>query len=135
MFNPRFPHTLRIERPKKIEGEIVFDDDGNPTYETVLLDIVQCDASGNPIIGSDGRFLTEQADTINFGYRTSSQNTRTAGDVEVADFKIALPMFITPVFSGDRLIVEDYDRIYIGRVVKKTTFNLGSNIWFNEVRN
>ncbi len=135
MFNPRFPHTLRIERPKKVDGEIVFDDEGNPTYEVVQLDIVLKDANDNPITDSTGKFRTFKSSTINFGYRTSSQNTRTAGDVEVADFKIALPMFITPVFSGDRLIVEDYDRAYIGRVVKKTTFNLGSNIWFNEVRN
>ena len=85
---------------------------------------------------SSGKLLfdTEIVDEIEFGYRTSQRNTSTAGDVEVADFKVATPLFITPLESGDRVEVTDYDRTYWGSVVKKMSFNLGSNIWFNEVR-
>ena len=72
---------------------------------------------------------------MNFGYRVSSKNTQTAGDVIVSDFKIATPMILTELVAGDILILTDYERTYKGVVVKKTTFNLGTNIWFDESKN
>jgi hypothetical protein len=89
---------------------------------------------GEPVVVSNGKFDTELVDCIEFGYRTGGKNTSTATDVEVADYKIATPLFVTPLESGDRLEITDYDRTYWGDVVKKITFNLGSNIWYNEVR-
>jgi hypothetical protein len=44
-------------------------------------------------------------------------------------------MFVTPLSPGDRIEIRDYDREYWGEVVRKQTFNLGSNIWINEVMN
>jgi urease accessory protein UreE len=72
---------------------------------------------------------------IEFGYRTSSKSTRDATDVHVSDYMISLPLFITYLTPGDILEIEDYDRTFEGQVLKKQSFNLGSNIWFNEVKN
>jgi hypothetical protein len=44
-------------------------------------------------------------------------------------------MFLTPLEAGDLVEIKDYERSYWGEVVKKATFNLGSNIWINEVKN
>jgi hypothetical protein len=44
-------------------------------------------------------------------------------------------MFVTPLLPGDLVEITDFDRTYWGEVVKKATFNLGSNIWINEVKN
>lgn len=127
MFNPRFPHTLRVWR------DTGADSDGDPIREIVKLKKVIV-IDDIPQLRSDGSFDFDLVSTIEFGYRTDSMNTSTAGDVEVGDFKIALPMFITPLDSGYWLELTDYDRTYWGRVVKKTSSNLGSNIWFSEVR-
>lgn len=135
MFNPRFPHTLRVWRSRKNEyGEPEMDDKGDPIYDIVPLDVVVM-MDSQPSIGADGRFITETAEIIPFGYRTQGKNTRDSADVEISDFKLATPMFITPLDSGDRIEMTDYDRTFMGDVVKKMTFNLGSNIWVNEVKN
>lgn len=127
MFNPRFPHRLRVWQ------EVGTDDEGNPIRELVMLKKVVV-IDGMPQKKEDGEFAYDLVDSIEFGYRTINKNTQTAGDVEVADFKIATPLFITPMESGYLLEVTDYDRTYWADVVKKTSFNLGTNIWFDEVR-
>ena len=127
MFNPRFPHTLRVWRDAGVDSE------GDPIREIVSLDkVVMID--NVPQRDSDGGFVFEPVETMEFGYRTSQRNTSTSGDVEVADYKIATPLFITHVDSGCWLEITDYDRTYWGKVIKKSSFNLGSNIWFNEVK-
>lgn len=134
MYNPRFPHTLTVKRAKvDTEGNIVFDANGDPTYEVVPLALVSM-VDGDPI-QSDNGFVTTMVETINFGYRGNSRNVLRMGDVAVADWHIALPMFVTPLFDGDILWLTDYERTYMGEVVKKTTSNFGSDIWFNEVKN
>ena len=128
MFNPRFPHTLRVLRV------IGTDDEGNPLYETVSLDVVVM--RGNlPVRNADGTFATEKVESLPFGYRTQGKNTQDTADVEVADYKLSTPMFLTHLLSTDVVELKDYDRTYLCDVVKKATFNLGSNIWINEVRN
>ena len=128
MFNPRFPHTLRVLR---VNGT---DDEGNPLYEAVPLDVVVM--RGNlPVRNADGNFVTETVESLPFGYRTQGKNTRDTTDVEVADYKLSTPMFLTHLLSTDIVELKDYDRTYWCDVVKKATFNLGSNIWVNEVRN
>lgn len=110
------------------------DKDGNPIKEIIRLKkVVMIDEQ--PIVRSDGSFDTELVDTINFGYRTQGKNTRDTVDVQVSDFKLATPMFTTPLEPGDMAEITDYDRSFWGEIVKKATFNLGSNIWINEVRN
>ena len=134
MFNPRFPHTLRVWRYRKNDyGEPMTDAEGNPVQDIVKLKkVVMVD--NEPIVRSDGSFDTELVETIDFGYRTSGKNTRDTADVVVSDFKLATPMFLTHLEPGDRVEVWDYERSYWGEVVKKMTFNFGSNIWINEVK-
>ena len=135
MFNPRFPHTLRVWRSRKNDyGEPITNAEGNPVQDIVRLKkVVMVD--NEPIVRSDGSFDTELVDVIEFGYRTQGKNTRETVDVQVSDFKLATPMFLTPLDAGDRVEITDYERTYWGEVVKKATFNLGSNIWINEVKN
>lgn len=135
MFNPRFPHTLRVWRTRKNDyGEPMTDAEGNPVQDIVSLKkVVMIDSE--PVVRSDGSFDTELVDIINFGYRTQGKNTRETVDVQVSDFKLATPMFLTHLEPGDKVEIWDYERSYWGEVVKKATFNLGSNIWINEVKN
>ena len=135
MFNPRFPHTLRVWRARLNDfGEPMFDDKGEAVLEIVQLEkVVMVDYQ--PSMCSDGGFETDLVDSIEFGYRTQGKNTKDTVDVNVSDFKLATPMFTTPLLPGDLVEIADFDRTYWGEVVKKATFNLGSNIWINEVKN
>lgn len=135
MFNPRFPHTLRVWRPRKDDnGEPITNEEGDPSFEVVMLDkVVMLD--NEPQTLSDGSFATEIVDYIDFGYRTQGKNTRDTSDVVVSDFKLSTPMFLNHLNPGDRVEITDYERTFWGEVVKKVTFNLGSNIWINEVKN
>lgn len=135
MFNPRFPHTLRVWRARKDDhGDPMTDANDNAIYDIVRLkSVVMIDS--RPVVRSDGSFDTEMTEWISFGYRTQGKNTRETVDVMVSDFKLATPMFLTPLEAGDRVEIVDYERTFWGEVVKKMTFNLGSNIWINEVKN
>ena len=135
MFNPRFPHTLRVWRARKDRyGDPMTNENGDPIYDIVTLKAVVM-VDNLPIVRSDGSFDTELTEWISFGYRTQGKNTRETVDVMVSDFKLATPMFLTPLEAGDRVEIKDYERTYWGEVVKKMTFNLGSDIWVNEVKN
>lgn len=135
MFNPRFPHSLRVWRVRKNSfGDAVTDAEGNPVLDIVSLKVATM-IDGLPSYNSDGSLSTELTDWLSFGYRTQGRNTKDTLDVVVSDFKLATPIFTTVLEVGDRVEIKDYDRSYWGEVVKKQTFNLGSNIWINEVRN
>lgn len=135
MFNPRFPHTLRVWRSRNDDnGDPMTNDKGDPIYDIVRLKAVVM-VDNLPVVRSDGSFETEPTEWMSFAYRTPGKNTRETVDVQVSDFKLATPMFVTPLGAGDRVEIKDYDRSYWGEVVKKVTFNLGSNIWVNEVKN
>lgn len=109
------------------------DEKGFPYYDAILLErVVVMDEC--PVIGSDGSFVTEKVDCIPFGYRNQGRDTRDSSDVEVSDYKLATPMFITHLDPSDRIELTDYDRTYWCEVVRKATYNLGSNIWVNEVK-
>ena len=69
-----------------------------------------------------------------FGYRSQGKDTRDTADVESADYALATPMFLTALDSSDIIEMTDYDRTFRCEVVRKATFNLGSNIWVNEVK-
>lgn len=134
MYNPRFPHTVVIKRAVMDEnGDPLVSEVGEPVYETLELTAVEM-FDDEPVRNEDGSFRTYRVKSLPFGYRTATQNVKQAGDVVVADFKIATPMFTTPLYYGDILELTDFDRTYRGRVVKKQTFNLGSNIWFDDIK-
>lgn len=135
MLNPRFPHRLRVWRYRKDENDLpVTDENGDPLKEVVMLEKVLM-IDNCPTIAAGGAYETEEVEWIEFGYRTQGKNTRETIDVHVSDYKAALPIFVTFLVPGDLLEIVDYDRTYWAEVVKKHTFNLGSNIWFNEVKN
>lgn len=135
MYNPQFPHTLRVLRPAlDSHGDPVTDGDGNPVEETVKLTAVVM-ADSQPTFGADGTFVTEEVESIAFGYRQSSMNTMRQGDVIVSDYKVSCPMFLTPLNPGDTLELTDYEKTFRGVVVKKETFNFNTLIWFDRIRN
>lgn len=135
MFNPRFPHTFKAFRARTDgHGTPVTDADGKPVYERLVLEACVMSDS-EPVRLPCGCFATERVDEMPFGYRTSSENTGEAGDVAVSDYRLACPMFLTPLNPGDILEMEDYTRVLRCEVVKQTTFNLGTNVWVKEVKN
>jgi hypothetical protein len=135
MFNPRFPHKLRVWRSRKDEfGNAMTNEEGNEILDVVMLaKVVMIDH--RPVTLADGSFDTEPTEWIEFGYRNEGKSTRDTLDVMISDYTLATPMFITHLGADDKVEIVDYDRTYWGEVVRKQTFNLGSNIWINEVKN
>ncbi len=135
MYNPQFPHTLRVIREGLDEhGDPITDENGDPVAAVVTLTAVVM-VDNQPTFDADGKFITEEVDSIPFGYRQSSMNTMRAGDVIVSDYKISCPIFLTPLNPGDILELTDYEKTFRGVVVKKDTFNLGTLIWFDRIKN
>lgn len=135
MYNPQFPFQLRVLRSGvDAHGEPITDDEGNPTEEVVMLTAVVM-SDHQPTFDAEGNFITEDVESIAFGYRQSSMNTMRAGDVIVSDYKISCPLFLTPLNPGDILELTDYEKTFRGVVVKKDSFNLGSLIWFDRIKN
>ena len=135
MINPRFPHTRgMVVQNTDSFGNPVTDEEGNPIESDAEI-VCAVMRDNIPLKDSDGNFLTEVKTSLKFGYRTSTGNSKTSGDVIVCDSKIACPMFFTPMPTGTVLELADYSRTYRVRVVKQTTYNLGSNIWVDEIRN
>lgn len=140
-YNPRFPFTLQVLRPALDEyGQPVFDDTtGDATYTALpLAKVVMTDDDedcGDPTFDAEGNFVTEDVTEIRWGYRTSTGGFRDSGDVSEADFKIATEMFTTPLNTGDVVVMTDYDRVWNMEVLKKTTYNWGTNIWVKDVKN
>lgn len=135
MYNPRFPFIFKAFRARLDEnGDPVPDDGGRPVYEPLALEA--CVMSDNePVRDPDGGFVTGWVSSMPCGYRTSSKSVRESGDVQEADYRLACPMFLTPLRPGDVLEIRDHTREYRAEVVRQTTFNLGTNVWVKEVRN
>jgi hypothetical protein len=135
MFNPRFPHTFRVWRVRKdSHGDTVYDKNDEPIYDIVKQKVAVV-KDNIPVMLADGGFEFELAEWVSFGYRTSGKNTRDTSDVVVSDYKLATAPLLSFIEPGDRVELKDYMRTYWAEVVKMTTFNLGSNIWINEVKN
>lgn len=134
--NPRFPFRFKVYRPRKgQDGKYVLDADANPIYDLVELSIVAMndgrmvrDSEGNPIIE---KVVTEHK----CGYRTNTRNLAEMGDVVVYNVTLHCPPFTTPLYFEDILEITDYDRTFRAKMVKKATFNWGTDIWFDEIRN
>lgn len=136
MYNPRWPHTLTAYRETlDTDGIPVTDEDGNPTASVIIFDVVQYSSGYDPIRNSFGRFVTRKTANLPWGYRTSTGGIRDAGDVFKADYKISCPMIMTPLEEGVRLKLTDYTHTFYGVVKKCTTYNWGSDIWFDNPGN
>lgn len=134
--NPRFPHTLVVKRVRKVDGEIVYDSDGNVTYEPLELAVAVLDNEGYMRFGSDGKPLIGGMQTsIKCGYRTNTRNVSEAGDVAVYNVCLHTPPFTTELLFDDILEISDFERTYKAKMVRKITFNWGTNIWFDEIKN
>lgn len=133
--NPRYPHTFSILRPKKADGVIVLDNDGNPIYEQLDLSVVAM-SGGWMMRDSDGRpIIAGTKKVLNCGYRTNTRNTSEAGDVVNYNMLLHCQPFLTPLFFDDLIEITDYDRTYRARVVKKSTHNWGTAIWIDDIQN
>lgn len=136
MYNPRWPHTLRAFRGVLDESNLpVTDERGDPVYEVVPLEKVVYDDKWNPTTAADGGFQTETVLDMPWGYRTATGGIKDSGDVFKADFKISCPMFLTHLEEGVVLRLTDYTHTFNGVVKKMTTYNWGTNIWFDNSGN
>lgn len=133
MDNPRFPHTLQVLRARRADGRIQLTAEGDPIYDVLPLDKVET-IDGSPI-RKDGQFVTTPVETLNFGYRTDTMNTKETGDAISLNLKLSCPMFLTELLYDDVVVLTDYERTFRTRVVKKATHNWGTNIWVDEIRN
>ncbi len=133
-YNPRFPYTLQVLRAKLDEnGEPVLDTDANPVYAVLKFPVAKYEAQ-MPKRDESGVPLTEELETIPFGYRQQVANASTSGDVIVAAMRIACPLIIGEIRTKDLLELTDGDRTFKAEVVRKENTNFGTNIWYNEVK-
>ena len=138
-FNPRFPHKLRVLRPALDEyGQPAFDENGDPAFSPLTLErVIMTDGIdfGEPTFNADGSYATEQVQEIEWGYRTSTGGFHDSGEVAEANYKIATPLFLNQLYTGDILEMTDYDGTIRMEVLKKTAYNWGANIWVKDVKN
>ena len=74
-------------------------------------------------------------DVMPWGYRTSTGGLKTAGEVIVADYKVSCPMLLTELVTGTVLEMTDYTHTFRAKVLKMTTYNWGTNIWLDNIKN
>lgn len=135
-YNPRWPHTFKVVvESLDASGLPVTDDEGNPVTGTMALERIVYDSGYNPIRLSGGRFKTERVDVMPWGYRTSTGGLKTAGEVIVADYKVSCPMLLTELVTGTVLEMTDYTHTFRTKVLKMTTYNWGTNIWLDNIKN
>ena len=93
------------------------------------------DDNYNPRRNADGSFVTETVTEMPWGYRTATGGLKTAGEVIVADYKISAPMMLTELPTGTILMLTDYTHTFRVKVLKMTTYNWGTNIWVDNIKN
>lgn len=132
--NPRFPHSFKVQRPlRDLNGDLVYDKNGDPTYEDLVLDVARYGSDNTPVRMSGGGFDTRPETVVPFGYRVRTKSVKESGLVDVAQLEIATPLFTTQVFDGDILVLSDYERTYKANCVRKEVTNFGVSIWLNEI--
>lgn len=136
MYNPRWPHTFTILTERlDANGLPVTDTNGNPVSGSMPVEMIEYDTQWNPRRNPDGSFVTESVLEVPWGYRTSTGGMKTSGEVWVADYKLSCPMLLTDLPSGTILIMTDYTRTFRAKVVKMTTYNWGTNLWVDNIKN
>lgn len=136
MYNPRWPHTFTVlAESLDAYGLPVTDANGNPVAGSATVDMIVYDSAWNPRRKPDGTFATETVTEVPWGYRTSTGGMKTSGEVWVADYKISTPMLLTDIPSGTVLIMTDYVHSFRVKVVKMTTYNWGTDLWVDNIKN
>ena len=156
MYNPRWPHTFKVlVESLDANGNPVTDANGNPVYGIPVLDDmgnpvvvngvpkmrdmelsrIVYDSAWNPRRNPDGTFATVSVTDVPWGYRTSTGGMKTSGEVWVADYKISTPMLLTDLPSGTILLMTDYVHSFRVKVVKMTTYNWGTDLWVDNIKN
>lgn len=136
MFNPRWPHTLTIlGESLDTNGLPVTDDNGDPVENVLPVERICYDSAWNPLRSADGSFKTETVSSVPWGYRTSTGGIKASGEVIVADYKISCPMLLTDIPTGTLLSLTDSTHTFRATVLKATTYNWGTNLWIDNVKN
>ena len=137
MYNPRWPHRFKVIADALDENGIpVTDENGDPVEgEPVAMPVVEYDSMLNPRKGMDGSFVTKQTTEIPWGYRTSTGGIKESGAVIVADYKISCPMLLKELPTGTQIVMTDYTKTLRCKVIKQTTYNWGTNLWVDNIKN
>ena len=136
MYNPRWPHTFRVVvESLGANGLPVTDANGDPVVGSMQLEKIVYDSAWNPTRNPDGSFVTEMVTDMPWGYRTSTGGLHTSGDVIVADYKVSVPMMLTELPSGTILQMTDYTHTFRAKLLKMTTYNWGTNMWLDNIKN
>ena len=136
MYNPRWPHTFVVlSESLDADGLPVTGDDGKPVRGSMLLEMAVYDPQWNPRFRANGSVLTEKVRKMPWGYRTSTGGLKTAGEVIVADYKVSCPMMLTELPTGTVLELTDYTHTFRAKLLKMTTYNWGTNLWLDNIKN
>lgn len=136
MYNPRWPHTFTVlSESLDADGLPVTDSDGKPVRGTMPLEKAVYDSQWNPRFRADGSVQSEYVTEMPWGYRTSAGGLKTAGEVIVADYKVSTPMLLTELPTGTILEMTDYTHTFRAKVLKMTTYNWGTNLWLDNIKN
>jgi len=137
MYNPRWPHKFTIIADALDENGLpVTDENGDPVAGTAIpIEVIRYDGQWNPTFAPDGTFATDSVTEIPWGYRTATGGIKESGDVIVADYKISCPMLLTDIPTGTEIIMTDYIHTFRAKVIKQTTYNWGTNLWVDNVKN
>ena len=136
MYNPRWPNTFRVVvESLDSDGMPVTDANGDPIVGSMQLEKIVYDSGWNPTRNPDGSFVTEMVTDMPWGYRTSTGGLKTAGEVIVADYKVSTPMMLTELPTGTVLQMTDYTHTFRAKLLKMTTYNWGTNMWLDNIKN
>ena len=130
--------TPAEEQEPQDEPEDEGGDEPTPEPEPVeppKVKIVLYDGKWNPRYNASGAFQTKEVSQIPWGYRTATGGIKESGEVIVADYKISCPMLLTEIPTGTCLTMTDYTHTFRVKVVKQTTYNWGTNIWVDNIKN
>lgn len=136
MYNPRWPHTFKVvEEILDENGLPVTDENGTPITGYAQVDLIVYDPAWNPRRHPDGSFITNNVTEVPWGYRTSTGGLKTAGEVIVADYKMSCPMMLTELPTGTVFEMTDYTHTFRAKLMKMTTYNWGTNLWLDNIKN
>jgi hypothetical protein len=136
MYNPRWPHTFTVlGESLDMNGLPLTDENGDPITAEVSIRRILYDGKWNPRHDSTGDFQTEEITEVPWGYRTATGGIKASGEVIVADYKISCPMLLTEIPTGAILVMKDYTHTFRVKVIKQTTYNWGTNLWVDNIKN